>query len=486
MVAGLAAFQSGAHAEALAHFDRALLAEGDAAPAALHFDRASSLFALGRFEQAEAAFVQVGALAPVPLSTLATLNAGFCALEMGARARATQHLQRARELDAERELAEHISELERELDTVPTTAQDSAPESGSAQRNASTASTGQSTAAGLKPVGLARAGEGLGAALSLGAGFDSNATQSGLNQSGVATTLDQPSLPSPFGHGSASLFVGLAPNDALFLLAQYDVEQLAYSRGELDLYCAQDHSLELALEQHLPLGLRIGAAARGLLSFAGLSGWQRLGAGYGGELSVTAAHGERFETALSTNLFRTEISDATYSYLSGTRLEVALAERYRASALRADLTARYRDERLGSQDLVADPPSSFCLACQATYSLPLSYRAARIGLELAHPLFEWLRLSARASIEWRFHTGDARLDVVRLLLTNTPWRAREHQRRVGAGVDVVAYLPLGLGLDLRYDCTIAETNLDDAGALLGPPNRDFVRHQVELSVTIDF
>src|SRR6476469_7025247 len=106
------------------------------------------------------------------------------------------------------------------------------------------------------------------------------------------------------------------------MLAQYDVEQLAFTRSELDIYCAQDHSLGVAFEQLLPHGLRVGASGHGFLSFAGLRGFGRLAEGLGAELSATAAYAEHFESVLFGSLGGTKALNSDYAFLGGNRQEL--------------------------------------------------------------------------------------------------------------------------------------------------------------------
>lgn len=116
MQAGSVAFTRGHYSQALGHFDEALKhAPPEQARATIHFNRAACLFELGRFQEAEAAFLTSAELDPGHADN-ARLNAGFAALRDRRIDAAKKHLESTQsQSDKRRRLAEDIEQSESAL-----------------------------------------------------------------------------------------------------------------------------------------------------------------------------------------------------------------------------------------------------------------------------------------------------------------------------------------------------------------------------------
>src|SRR6185503_16775952 len=111
---GLARFRAGRPAEALEALDAAGQAQDAPERTSWSFNRGACLYALGRFDEAEQAFLE--AAEAESLARVAWANAGFAALDGGSTERAAQWAARAKPGASEHELAlveELLSEIER-------------------------------------------------------------------------------------------------------------------------------------------------------------------------------------------------------------------------------------------------------------------------------------------------------------------------------------------------------------------------------------
>jgi tetratricopeptide (TPR) repeat protein len=110
LLLGLVRFRAGRHEDALAAFEAAARAARPADAGVLAFNRGAALYELGRFTEAEAAYVEAAA-ADQRLAAVATLDAGLAARDAGALERARAYAARASELPRGDEIAEAIADL---------------------------------------------------------------------------------------------------------------------------------------------------------------------------------------------------------------------------------------------------------------------------------------------------------------------------------------------------------------------------------------
>ena len=539
IVLGLALYALEQPAQALAAFDAALARSGAAPPAALLSNRGACLSALGRHGEAERAYLAAAQRAQTPLDALAMLNAGFAALDAGALSRAAQHLARARVLDPSHALGEELADLQHELadhatardaviraaldrgdlegaERAVTAARSEAPDDAAVLYLAGITAYRQGERAraerrflralalgldgerahiareylDLIASGLWLAGRGPSADVELSAGYDSNAAQAGVGDANPLLTQAQNARGSPFARAHAQLAYGLATAETDFVVASYELEQLAYSAATLDDFNVQEHQLALEAEHRLPFGLRLSALARGLFDAIGLSQLRPFSFGAGAELGLAIDHPRGFRTRLVPSWLYTAVLDDGYAFLLGTRLELALEERYTGTRLRAGVQLSWREQNLGTERVATAALPAMCVDCSAQYVIPVGYYGPRAALWASYPLAEVLRLGARVAGELRSHHAPTYLSLSSPLGFAARADARyERERRVSVGLDLALDLVDPLQLTLDYELTVARSNVNNTLGgehALDYANLSFARHVIALGLSATF
>jgi tetratricopeptide (TPR) repeat protein len=110
LVLGLAYFRAGRYQEALAAFAAARTSATPAAPGPIAFNEGSTLFALGRYGEAQKSFEQAAKISP-DLAFLATVNAAEAALAAGDFPAAEQHTSAAKAVATTPERREILGDL---------------------------------------------------------------------------------------------------------------------------------------------------------------------------------------------------------------------------------------------------------------------------------------------------------------------------------------------------------------------------------------
>lgn len=508
-LAGLARFRQGRPAEALEALDRAGQAADPPEAGRWHYNRASCLYELERFADAEAAFLQAAALDP-SLAAVSLANAGFAALDAGAPRRARELAARARAADgAAVELAADLEQraaaAEREQATqayrealaafdagrfaearerfLRAAALD--PADGASRVMAGAAALQLGDRAGARAEldqalalrldeAAARAARGYLDALarpadarlpgwdrsaSLAAGWDSDALQSGgagMDRAGMAAS----GTPSPLA--SAELALAWRPDlpGSLQAEASYSFSQLAYLRNLAADRSVQAHALTASLEARVGAALRVGGALGGQAAFTGLSSFRGLQAQ--GSAGLWAALDESPETATRLDLEGALLKGlAEFDYLGGGRLAATLSQELRLEAVTLGLGYRLRGELLGSYAAPwlspRDPPCDPSCTQDVT---PFAWLGHAVWLSARAPLgTSWL-LEASAGFELRSYLED-----------NTRWlktaggtvsliaRQRREDQRWFAGASAAFALTRALSLTLRYDLVLNRSNI---------------------------
>ena len=518
-VLGLIDYEAGELELALAQFGRALrlMRSDDPARAIVAFNRASCHFEMGRFDEAEDGFGHVGKGEP-PLAVLALVNAGFAALEQGAKERARAYLRRAQALDGDGSLADAREELAAALrppteelpqadgleqqddEAVAVADYDAAVDAYRAgQERESIQHFRRARGRGLDAIrdanavayldalagGLRSVGRGWGSSVAVGGGFDSNAAQSGLGDASAPLSFVQAEQGSPYLTASGEVGYGASLSDRTFLLAEYSLDQLAYLEGELDLFNSQDHTLELGVEHGASALVRYGLSGRALLSLAGLSDLDPLTWTLGTDAWLTFDYGQRWETTVRGTLLWTREADEAFTFLAGTRSEISIDQSVHSGRLRAGLGARYRAEGLGTQHVITEP-EELCVACQSIYDIPLSYRGPALSLWSSYQLAPSVRAGLRGRAEWRLHSAASRLDVITLDgRTGILHERTQRDRRTGVSTGLSFALGGPFELYVGYDLTIGSSNIDNPagdGHELDYGNLNYVRHVGELEL----
>jgi tetratricopeptide (TPR) repeat protein len=415
-LAGLARFRAGRPAEALEAFDSAARAQDAPAAPMWSYNRGACLYELGRFAEAEAAYLEA-ASGDAALAPLSLVNAGFAALDDGSAARAQALAVRARAV-ASGPALELVAELEQDIaaaEGAPANPAADEYRAGLAEYDAGRYPKAREhferaaqldPAAGRHPLmagaaalrlgdkaqaranleqalrlnldradtetardyldslspGLAARGAGLGAWGGVGAGFDDNVLQSGdarLDAQGRGNG-GQTSQSSQVRSPLASATLGLAYRGRLsarvFAELAYGFDQFAYLAPTAADYSLQQHLLAGSLEFALRSDARLGVAVSGELAFTGLSTFRGLQSGAGVEAWFAFDEADFATARLQAGWTGKAGAGSEFSYLTGGRLDVLAAQELRLGKVAASAYYRYRDEAIGTltQDASVD------------------------------------------------------------------------------------------------------------------------------------
>lgn len=327
---------------------------------------------------------------------------------------------------------------------------------------------------------------GLGAWASLGAGFDSNATQSGSSEAlGYASPG---SASSAFGAPSGGIEYRFSGSARSRLGAYYTADWLVLGNPEVEAFSLQSH--EAGLRAYLALSrsvdLRLNAA--GGVTFSGLElSPFSLDASLGARLSVQ--HGAGFESRLNAEA-RPSLGLSGQGYLNGVRSEVSFAERFESGRWAATLGAGYRHSAIGTEAIAVDPerfPRCNFACTEASYRIPLGYAGPVLvaGLELALP---WsLSLALNARYEYRSYLEPSRIEGPTLpaLVAELSEKTRQDQRyTLGARARHELGAAPGIGVFLEYALRLSRSNVayqpGDIEHAFDYDDRNFDQHLVEL------
>lgn len=520
-LAGLARFRAGRPAEALEAFESAARAEDAPAVPAWQYNRGACLYELGRFAEAEAAYVEAASL-DASLAPLSLVNAGFAALDDGAPARAQALAVRARAAASGAAL-DLVSELEQEIaaaEGAPPAPADPAAEeyrAGLAEYDAGrypTAKEHFDRAAQLDPAagrsqlmagasalrlgdkaqaranleqalrlnldapdadtardyldslssGLAARGRGLGAWGGVGTGFDNNVLQSGDARVDALSMSEGSQVRSPLATATLGLAYRGRLGERVFGEVAYGFDQFAYAAPSAADYSVQQHLLTGSVELELRRDARLGAAVSGELSFTGLATFRGLQSGAGGEAWFAFDESEFATARLQASWTGKAGAGAEFSYLTGTRLDVLAAQELRAGKVAASAYYRYRDEAIGtlSQSASVQPPlPAGAISSTEVYVIPFAYTSHTVGLTARALLGPVFKLGADLGAEWRDYKSDSFLQVTLLDGRRLSFDRRLRQDlRLFAGAQVGLRLPHGFELTARYDVVINNSNTD--------------------------
>lgn len=504
---GLARFRDGRAAEALEALDAAGRAEDAPERAAWSFNRGACLYALERFEESEAAFLE--ATGDEALARVAWLNAGFAALDAGAPDRAAQWAERARAGASEREavqLQELLSFIAEAQGRAPDTGEDAYrqglasfdagrfeearahflqaakgdPSSGRARlmAGASAYRTGEretaredieaALALTLGPVdrktahdyldrlslGLRAGGRGLRLSTGAGLGLDSNVLQVGVASRDVSGT-DVETV-SAFAEAGLGLATRLRLSDAFFAEFSYGATQRAYSQATARDYSLQLHRVAAALEWEAARRVRLGALAGGDVFFTGLENFRGLQASITGAAWLALDESERTSTRLDLALVRKTGLASEFDYLSGTRLDATLSQELRLRTLGLTAWYRYRKDDIGT--LVQDVSST---TTSQQYVIPFAWAGHAVGASARLPLGERLDASLDTEFEWRDYLDDSYLRVEATDGSVETWgRRRRSDQRFVLAPALSARLSQRLRLSARYELLVNASNVD--------------------------
>lgn len=323
----------------------------------------------------------------------------------------------------------------------------------------------------------------------LGAGYDSNATQSGSTDAlGYA---DAGSRASPFAAPAWGVEYRVRVGAQARLVPYYMADWLMLTDPDVEAASLQSH--EAGVRWHLALSrsaeLRIGAG--GGLTLSGLSPSPfSLDAVLRGRLGL--AHGAFFQSALALEA-RPSRGLSGRDYLTGNRIDVALSERFASGPWAAALQLGYRYNAIGTQVLdIAPLQFQACVQCNdARYVIPLGYAGPFVGAALDIELTAALQLGATAKYEHRTYLEASRIEGpgFRGLLRTASEKTRVDDRvSLGARARYQLGSAPDLGLYLDYALRISRSNVASGnggpGNALDYDDRNFHQHVVELGLDL--
>jgi tetratricopeptide (TPR) repeat protein len=412
LVLGMVLFRNDRYDEALDLFQRAAVGVPPAASGPLGFNRASALFALARYREAEDAFSDAARAEP-KLAGLAEVNAGLAALGAGELDRARAHAEAAARAPTADALTTELDSLRAQIAGAasPAPAVEAPPppdpaevayargralygqrrydeaagafdeavrhRSGDAELRFARALNGYrrdrraeagddfeaALALGLDEEsardardyldrlsgGLRAQGPGLDLRAAVGGGYDSNVAQLAASRTEVIAAETPERTADLFLDANLDLAYGLRLSDTLFLQPGYTFDQLGYQREEFDTYAFQVHGLALRAELTPRRGLRLGLTGALDYQFTGLRTFEAFQ-----RLATVEPQLAIDEGAHLTTLARLRWQDKSPyqdadAYYRGRRLDLRIAQRLRLATLRLDLTYRHRREKIGTR-----------------------------------------------------------------------------------------------------------------------------------------
>ncbi|WP_224366377.1 tetratricopeptide repeat protein [Hyalangium versicolor] len=531
---GLSRFRAGKPAEAMEALDAAGQAADAPERGPWNFNRGACLYALGRFAEAEQAFL--AATADDSLARVALANAGFAALDAGSPERAAQWAARARPGASERELAlvedllAEISGVREPRETEGSEseayrqglaafdagrfeearahfleAQKQAPSSGRARLMAgasayragdrATARADISSALDLQlapleeetareyldrlSFGLRSNGRGVGLSAGASLGFDSNVLQVGVAPRDVSGGMTELVTGSPFAEVGLGIVARMRLSDAVFSEFSYGGSQRAYSVSSARDYSLQLHRVGASLEWEMAHHLRLGGSVSGDVFFTGLSAFRGLQASGGASAWLAVDESELTSTRLDASFARKLGLGDEFSYLTGRRLDATVSQELRLRTVAVTAWYRYRADLIGTLEQAASVQGSDLFQ---EYVIPFAWAGHATGASARWVLNSWLDASLDAGVEWRRYRSDSFLRVQFMDGTQAEWNRRQRRDvRFVLGPQVSARLARHVLLSMRYDLLVnssnVDTQLEDTGSTCLAP--EFVCHRYD-------
>ena len=322
----------------------------------------------------------------------------------------------------------------------------------------------------------------------LGAGYDSNAAQSGAaDLAGVGET--SASQASPLLSAGVQLDFTARPSRSTAIVPYYIGDFFTPTVATLQPLALQAHELGGQIHWRMTPELRLRFTAGSSLVLSGLKPIQPLT--WEGVFGARAdlATGEHATTGVDLTL-RPALGLGDSGYLSGTGLDGAIEERLTSGRFRVSFGAAYRYLRRGTQTIAIDDGSSFT-ECHGrapcnnlAYALPLSYQGPSGRLAAAFDLLDQLSLGASAKVEYRRYLEP---NFVRSLPTSR--KTREDVRyRLRAYGELALDSDEHVSLLLSYEALISRSNIafdaNDSQHRFDYGDRNFVEHLIELGLEL--
>jgi hypothetical protein len=326
-----------------------------------------------------------------------------------------------------------------------------------------------------------------------GAGYDSNAAQSGLAEA-IAATDTSERTGSAFSSIAASVgyVFRLAPNASLG--PYYALDWLLLFDPAVRELSLQSHGAGLRLDWAPEPDLVVRLTGATALTLTGVAQTQALAFEtlLGGELALS--HGARATTRARLDLrglYGLEGND----YLSGTRIDAALGETFRWPRARLLTGLGFRYNAIGANEVALR--EELLLGCGSlcdglVYRIPFGYLGPWADLQLSYDVTHALRVEGNFRFEYRHYTDQSFITLAnaRPEITINPKTRRDLRYRPGARVELDLDSERHWQVALDYFAWISTSNVafsaNDPEHALDYDDRNFVQHVLELSLAAQF
>jgi tetratricopeptide (TPR) repeat protein len=326
-----------------------------------------------------------------------------------------------------------------------------------------------------------------------GAGFDSNASQSGLTDTLTATDSRERSA-SAFSSFSGNTGMVWRPRRDLALSPSYGLDVLLLLSEPVRDLSLQAHSLGINAGLALGHGVALHAGGSGHLVLTGLDRVSPMSREAELALGMTLEHSASHESTARTSV-RAIDGSSSREYLSGTRLDAALGQRWRWTGWDVWASAGVRRNAIGTQALALRAElSALCGAvCDGVvYRVPLGYWGPWLEARTRHSMLGRVTLEANFKLEYRryldesYITRDGAPDFPAL---NRKTR-RDLRYRPGARAEIALDATKHWLISADYTLWVSRSNVafdpDNAEHVLDYENRSYVQHIMELGFSAQF
>jgi tetratricopeptide (TPR) repeat protein len=332
---------------------------------------------------------------------------------------------------------------------------------------------------------------GLGAWLAVGAGYDSNATQSGSTDTvGYAAPEARP---SPFTAPTWGIEYRVKSSARTRVVPYYAGDWLLLGNADVQDASLSSHEagVRFQLAPSSSSELRLSAGGGATFSGLGLSPFSLDGLL---RARFSVSHGRFFQSALAAEA-RPSLGLSGLDYLTGTRIDGSLGERFDAGRWGIGAGVGYRYNGIGTQLISVDPlrfPLCNRLCAGARFELPLGYSGPFALVDADFDVTPGLQLVASARYEHRVYLAQNRIDgpllPERLRALSEKTRVDDRvalgaraRQRFGAAPE--------LGVFVDYTLRLSRSNVAyarDVDHAFDYDDRNFTQHIVEVGADARF
>jgi tetratricopeptide (TPR) repeat protein len=323
----------------------------------------------------------------------------------------------------------------------------------------------------------------------LGAGYDSNATQSGSSDAvGYASPNARG---SPFAAPALGLEYRFPGGQHTRLVTYYAGDWLLLSDAAVEDASLQSH--EAGVRLHFAPSpraeLRFSAAGGVTLSGLALSPFSLDGVLRG---RAALRHGSNFQSALLLEA-RPSLGLSGRGYLTGTRSDVSLGERFESGPWGASVSLGFRYNGIGTQLIDINPvqyPNCNVQCVGARYEIPLGYSGPSVGVDGDVDATRRLSFAGAGKYEHRTYLAESRIDGPMFpgLFRELSEKTRVDDRyTLSARARYRFDSAPELGVFLDYTLRISQSNVAfrrDLEHAFDYDDRNFTQHILELGLDV--